>query len=174
VKVADRGIMRRFVTVQGIEVGTRSILQAAIGKQTAEATVLVEPEKEENEYLFKEGLVFRPESLTVRMNRTRRALLRVYVKVIEGGSKIALKSDHDSIHVWPEEVVVNEADARRHVAEYEVEVWGDEPDVTAIMTAECEHRDALLEVNVRMEEEKERPKGQGGCSLANRISTKRT
>ena len=160
-KVADGGIMRRFVTVQGTEVGARAILQAAIGKQTAEATVFVEPEKEENEYLFKYGLVFRPESLTVRINRTRRTLLRVYVKVIEGGSKIALKSDHDHVHVWPEEVVVNEADARRHVAEYEVEVWGDEPDVTAIVTAECEHRDALLEVNVRMEEEKERPRGQG-------------
>jgi len=162
VKVADRGIMRRFVTVQGVEVGTRAILQAAIGKQTAQATVFVEPEGEENKYLFKDGLVFRPESLTVRMNRTRRALLRVYVKVIEGGSKIALKSDHDSIHLWPEEVVVNESDARRHVAEYEVEISGDEPDVTAIVTAECEDRGAILEVKVRMEEEKERPKGQEG------------
>ncbi len=160
-KVANSGILRRFVTVQGTEVGTRAILQATIGKQTAEATVFVEPEKEENEYLFKYGLVFRPESLTVRMNKTRRAVLRVYVKLIEGGSKIVLKSEHDSVHVWPEEIVVNEADARRHVAEYEVEVWGDESDVTAIVTAECEGHDALLEVNVRMEEEKERPRGQG-------------
>jgi len=160
-RAAERGIMRRFVTVQGTEVVTRAILQAAIGKQTAEATVFVEPKKEENEDLFKYGLVFRPESLTVRMNRTRRALLRVYAKVIEGGSKIALRSDHDSVHVWPEEVVVNEADTQRHVAEYEVEVWGDEPDVTAIVTAECEDRGAPLEVNVRMEEEKERHRGQG-------------
>lgn len=160
-KVANKGIVRRFVTVKGTEVGTRAILQAAIGKQTAKATVFVEPEKEENEYLFKYGLVFRPESLTVRINRSRRAILRVYVKVVEGGSKIVLKSDHESVYVWPEEIVVKEADARRHVAEYEVEVWGDEPDVTGIVTAECEGSGALLEVNVRMEEEKERPRGQG-------------
>jgi hypothetical protein len=158
---AGKHIMRRYVTVQGTEVGTRATLQAAIGKQIADATVFVEPEAAEKEYLLKYGLVFRPESLTVRMNRTRRALLRVYVKVIEGDSRIALKSDHESVHVWPEELVVNEADAQRHVAEYEVEVWGDEPDVTAIVTAECEGRDALLEVNVRTDEEKERPKGQG-------------
>jgi len=160
-KVANAGILRRFVTVQGTEVGTRAILQAAIGKQTAKATVFVEPEKEEDHYLFENGLVFRPESLTVRINRPRRALLRVYVKVIEGGSKIALKSDDDSVQVWPEEVLVNEADARRHVAEYEVEVSGNKPDVTAIVIAECEGRDALLEVNVRMDEEKEKPRGQG-------------
>jgi hypothetical protein len=153
--------MRRFVTVQGTEVGTSAILQAAIGKQTAEATFSVEPEKGEKESLLRYGLVFRPESLTVRMNRTRRALLRVYVKVIKGGSKIDLKSEHDSVHVWPEEIVVNETDAQRHVAEYPVDVWGDEPDVTAMVIAECEGRDALLEVNVRVGEEKERPRGQG-------------
>ncbi len=64
-------VVRRFVTVQGSEAGVRATLRAAIGKNIAEATVFVEPEKEENEYLYAHGLIFRPESLTVRMNRTR-------------------------------------------------------------------------------------------------------
>ena len=154
-------IVRRFVTVQGTEVGVSVTLRAAIGKNIAEATVYIEPEKEENEYLYKHGLVFRPESLTVRINKTRRAVLRVYVKIVEGGSTIRFTSDHESVHVWPEEIHVKEADARRHVAEYDVEVWGDEPGVTAMVTAETETTDALLGVKTRMEEEQERPKGQG-------------
>jgi hypothetical protein len=160
-KVPGGQILRRFVTVQGSEAGVRATLRATIGKNIAEAVVNVEPEKEENEYLYKYGLVFRPESLTVRINRTRRAVLRVYLKIVEGGTTIKLKSDHERVHVWPEELLVNEADASRHVAEYEVEVWGDEPEVTAIITAETETADALLEVKMRMEEERERPRGQG-------------
>jgi len=160
-KVPSGQIVRRFVTVQGTEAGVRAILRAAIGKNIAEATVYVEPAADENEYLYKNGLVFRPESLTVRMNKTRHAVLRVYVKIVEVGSTIHFKSDCESVHVWPEEIQVKETDAHRHVAEYDVEVWGDEPDVTAIITAETEAADALLEVKTRLEEEPERPKGRG-------------
>jgi hypothetical protein len=161
VKAEKGGVARRFVTVQGTEAGIRATLRATIGKNIAEATVYVEPEKAENDFLYKWGLVFRPESLTVRMNKARRAVLRVCVKLVEGGTKINIRSEHHTVHVWPEQIVVNEANARGHVAEYEVEVWGDEPDVTAIVTAEGGERYALLEVNTRTEEEQERPKGQG-------------
>lgn len=159
-KAKSGQVVQRYVTIQGFEVG-RAILKAAIGKNVAEATIYVEPEKEENEYLFKHGMVFRPETLTVRMNKTRRALLRVYTKIVDVGSTIKISSDHESVHVWPGEIVVNEADVRRHVAEYQVEVTGDEPEVDAMVTAECETTDALLEVRTRVAEEEERPKGQG-------------
>lgn len=160
-KVHSGQIVRRYVAVQGTEVGITAKLRAMIGKHVTEATVYVEPEKDENEYLYKNGLVFRPESLTVRMNRTRRAVLRVYVKIVEGGSTISLKSDHERVHIEPEEILVKETDAIRHVAEYELEVWGDEPDVTAMVSADTGNEDALLEVKTRIDEEPERPKGHG-------------
>jgi hypothetical protein len=160
-KAHGEQVVRRFVTVEGKEVGVCATLTAMIGKNSAAATVYVEPEKEENEYLYKHGLVFRPESLTVRMNKTRRAVLRVYVKIVEAGTAIRIASDHQGVHVWPEEIQVKETDARRHVAEYDVEVWGDEPDVSAIVTAETETADALLEVKTRIDEEQERPRGHG-------------
>jgi len=160
-KAQSSQIMRRFVTVQGSEAGVRATLRATIGKNVAEATIYVDPEQEENQYLYKNGLIFRPETLTCKTNRTRHAILRVYVKIVEGGSTIRVKSDHESVHVEPEEITVNLTDARRHVAEYEVGVWGDEPEVTAVVTAETETALALLEVKTRMEEEQERPKGRG-------------
>lgn len=154
-------LVRRFVKVRGTEVNIIAKLRAMIGKHVVESTVYVEPEKEENEYLYKNGLVFRPESLTVRMNRTRRAVLRVYIKIVEGGRKINLESDHEHVYIEPKEILVNETDAHRHVAEYEVKVWGDEPDVTAMIIADTGNEDALLEVKTRVDEEQERPKGHG-------------
>jgi hypothetical protein len=160
-KAQSGQIMRRFVTVQGSEAGVRATLRATIGKNVAEATIYVDPEPEENQSLFKDGLVFRPRTLTVRANRTRHAILRVYVKVVEAGSTIRVTSEHESVHVEPEEIVVKETDASRHVAEYKVDVWGDELDVTTTVSAETEAWCALLEVKTRMEEEQERPKGHG-------------
>jgi len=160
-KAQSGQIMRRFVTVQGSEAGVRATLRATIGKNVAEATIYVDPEPEENQSLYKDGLVFRPRTLTVRANRTRHAILRVYVKVVEAGSMIRVTSDHESVHVEPEEIVVKETDASRHVVEYKVDVWGDELDVTATVSAETEAWCALLEVKTRMEEEQERPKGHG-------------
>jgi len=156
-----RKILQRYVTVEGATAGARATLHAAAGNLSAEATVFVEPEPEEKEQLLNEGLVFRPETLTVRMNRPRRTSLRVYIKIVEGESRIVLSSDNDSVHVEPDEVIVREADAKRHVAEYPIEVWGDEPDVNAVVTAEHEGRMALLEVRVREDEKKEKEKGKG-------------
>ena len=93
------------------EAGVCATLSANGGKRTAEATIIVDPEKEEKEELLSEGLVFRPQNLTVCMNRVRKAVLRVYVKIIEGGSRVSLTSDNENVHVSPESIVVNEADA---------------------------------------------------------------
>ncbi|GEM_PF-758092 len=159
---SDRNdVARRWVTVYGTEVGIQATLKAEIGKNAAEALVCVDPAKEESQWLFNNGMVFRPETVTVRMNRTRTVLLRVYVKIVEGGSTIKLASDNASVHVWPEEIMINEADADRHVAEYKVQVWGDEPDVTSLVTAAAGSAEAGLEVQTRLEAEQERPRGQG-------------
>lgn len=156
-------IVRRFFNVQGKEAQKRVKIQASIGKNVCESTVHIEPEKEENEYLYKHGMVFHPETLTVRMNKTRRTKLRVYLKIVEADSRIKLKSDHQNVHLWPEEIIVKESDARRHVAEYDIEVWADEVDLIAMVIAETENAtsEALLEVKARMDEEPERPKGRG-------------
>ena len=151
-KAKSGQVVQRYVTIQGSDVG-RAILKAAIGKNVAEVTIYVEPEKEENEYLFNMGWSSALETLTVRVNKTRRALLRIYVKIVDVGSTVGISSDHESVHVWPGQIVVNETDVERHVAEYQVEITGDEPQVDAMVTAQCETADALLEVRTRLAEE---------------------
>ena len=155
-------VAKWHIMVEGTEAGVSATLSATVGKRTAEATIVVDPEQEEKEELLSEGLVFRPQSLTVRMNRVRKAVLRVYVKMIEGGSRVSLTSDNESVHVSPDSIVVNEADAKRHVAEHEIEVWGDRLNATGLVTAQVESSIALLEVRVKKddeEEKKERGKG---------------
>ncbi len=153
-------IFRRFVIVQGMEVG-RATLSATIGENVQQATIHVEPEKEENEHLFTHGMIFRPETLTVRLNRPRKSLLRIYTKIVPDGTVITLSSDQESVHIEPAEIVVSDNAAKRHVAEYEVDVWGDEPNVDAMVVAECIEADALLEVKARAQEGRVGPKGSG-------------
>jgi len=158
----EDNLAKWHITVEGSEAGACATLSASVGKHAAEATIVVDAEKGESEDLLSEGLVFRPQTLTVRMNRVRKAVLRVYVKIIEGGSRVSLTSDNESIHVSPDSIVVNEADARRHVAEYEVEVWGDRLNATGLVTAQMESSIALLEVRVRKDDEDEKKKpGKG-------------
>lgn len=158
----ENKLAKWHIMVEGAEAGVCATLSANVGKSTAEATIIVDPEKEEKEELLSEGLVFRPQSLTVRINRVRKAVLLVYVKIIEGGSRVLLTSDNESVHVSPDSIVVNEADAKRHVAEYEVEVWGDRINATGLVTAQMESSIALLEVRVRKDEEVEKKKpGKG-------------
>ncbi len=154
--------MKWHVTVEGAEAGATATLSVIAGKRRAEATIVVDPEKAEKDELLSEGLVFRPQSVTVRMDKVRKAALLVYVKIIEGGSKVVLSSDSESVHVSPDNIIINEADAKRHVAEYEVEVWGDRTNATGLVTAQNESSMALLEVRVRKDDEddkKERGKG---------------
>ncbi len=65
--------------------------------------------------------------------------------MIEGGSRVLLTSDNENVPVPPDSIVVNEADAKRHVVEHEVEVWGDRINATGLVTAQVESSIALLE-----------------------------
>lgn len=152
------GILRKYITVEGSEPNIEGTIRAATGNNLSQAKVYVIPEKE---LLLSEGMVFQPESLTLRPNRPRRVYLLVYVKMIEGGSTIRISSDNESTHVSKDEVIVNEADATRHIAKYELEVWDEGAGQNAVITAEYETYMALLEVHVRSKEEQEE-KGRKG------------
>lgn len=106
-------------------------------------------------------MAFQPESVTLKPNQPRRIYLLVYVKMIEGGSVIKISADNDSVHFSKEKIVVNEADAVRHIAKYEFEIWGEGAGQDAIVTAGCESYIALLEVKIRSKEETE-DKGRKG------------
>ncbi len=147
------GILRKYVVVEGIEPNVGGMIRANHGENVTQAQVFVVPE--EKELLLSEGIVFQPESVTLRPNQPRKIHLLVYVKVIEGGSQIVISSENESIHVSKNEIVVNEFDAAKHIAKYELEVWGEGAGQNGIITAECETHVALLDVRVRSKEESE-------------------
>ena len=97
----------------------------------------------------------------MRTNQTRKVSLLVYIKLIDEGSRIKISSDNESIHVSPQEIIVNEADASRHVVKYELEVWGEGVNQKSIITAECGNYMALLEVQIKTSGEK-KEKAQKG------------
>ena len=146
------GILRKHITIEGSEPNIEGTLYATAGKNQAEAKIYVLPEKE---LLLSEGMVFQPQSVILRPNQPRRIYLLVYVKIIEGGSIIRISSDNESVHASKNEVIVNEADAIRHVAKYELDVWGEGVGHDAIITAEYEGYMALLEIRIRSKEEAE-------------------
>ena len=155
------GILQKYITVKGEEPNIEGIVRAVTSNRVSEARVYVVPEKDEKELLLSEGMLFQPGSLTLRPNQTRRAYLLVYIKLIEGGSRIRISRDNESIHVSEEEIIVNEADASRHIAKYELEVWGEGVDQRSIITAEYENYMALLEVQIKPRGE-EKEKSQKG------------
>jgi len=152
------GIVRKYITVEGSEPNVEGILRATTGNNLSQAKIYIIPEKE---LLLSEGMVFQPESLTLRPNQPRRVYLLVYIKMIEEGSAIRISSDNESIHVSKDEIIVNEADATRHVAKYELDIWGEGAGQDAIITAEYETHIALLEVCVRSKEKQEEKRGKG-------------
>ncbi|MEW6355183.1 MAG: ATP-binding protein [Planctomycetota bacterium] len=152
------GILRKYITVKGTEPNIEGTIRATAGSNIAEAKVYVVPEKE---LLLEEGMVFQPETLTLRPNQPRRVSLLVYVKRIFDGSTISISSDNESIHISDTEITVNEADATRHVAKYQLEVWGEGTDQDAVVTAEFENCMALLQVRVRSKDEQEQKGRQG-------------
>jgi len=144
------GILRKYLTVEGTEPNVKGNLRAMAGNRLSESTIYIIPEKE---LLLTEGMVFQPETLTLRPNKPRKVYLLVYVKIIETGSKIKITSDNKSVYVSKEEIVVNEADAVRHVAKYELEIWGEGVGQDAVITAEYDSYIALLDARVRSKEE---------------------
>jgi hypothetical protein len=143
-------VLRRFVTVEGREPNIDGKIRAQVdGFPQVEAKVHVEPEKE---LLLAEGLLFQPETVTLRPNQPRRVVLLVYVKIVEDGSSVSIKSDNESVHISVGQVDVRESDAVRHVAKYELDVWGDGAGQDALVTAACGHSMAVLEVKIRIKE----------------------
>lgn len=155
------GILRKYIKVEGNEPNIDGILRATTGNKLSEAKIYVVPEKDEKDLLLGEGMLFSPKSLTLRPNQPRGVYLLVYVKMIEGGSTIRISSDNESIHISENEIVVNEADAKRHIAKYELEIWGEGAGQNAIITAEYEPYMALLEVRVRSKEKEEEKSRKG-------------
>jgi hypothetical protein len=145
------GVLSKYVTVEGSEPNVDGILRAVAGNNISEAKVFVVPEK--GGLLYEEGLEFEPGSLTLHPNQKRKGYLLVYVKMIQGGSAIKISSDNESIHVSERQIVVNEADAKRHVAKYELEFWGEGIGEDAVITAEFDSFMALLDVHVRSKRE---------------------
>ncbi|MBW2321489.1 MAG: ATP-binding protein [Deltaproteobacteria bacterium] len=142
-------IMRKHITVEGIEPNIEGILRATTGSNMSQAKISVIPEKE---LLMDEGMVFQPETLTLRPNKPRKVFLLIYIKMIEGGSTIKISSDNESIHVSKDKIIVNEADAKRHVAKYELDVWGEGAGQDAVITAEHQTYMALLDARIRSKE----------------------
>jgi len=152
-------VLVKHVTIEGLEPDAEGVLQAALDDHIAESKIYVVPEKE---FLLTEGLVFQPQSITLRPNHPKRVHLHVYTKIVGGGSEIRLNSDNPAVQVSVEQIVVNETEAVRHVATYPIEIWGDGPGQQALITAEWENYIALLEVTVKSKDDSEQDKGPHG------------
>jgi len=161
--VDDRGesgdILHKHITIEGLEPNIDGVITASVGNRLSQARVHVVPEKE---FLFDQGMVFTPDNITLRPNQPRKVNLLVYVKMIEGGSEVKISSNNDTVRISKEKIIVNENDAIRHLAKYELEVWGDGPGQDAMITAEFDPTHiALLEVKVRSKEPEEEKNRQG-------------
>jgi hypothetical protein len=152
------GIIQKYITIEGNEPNVEGIIKATTIGKYSQTKIFVVPEKE---YLLSEGMVFQPESLTLRPNQPRKICLCIYIKMIEHGSEIQIKTDNESIHFSKENIVVNELEAVRHIVKYEFEVWGEGAGQNAIITALYESYIALLDVKIRSKEEPEE-KGRKG------------
>jgi hypothetical protein len=150
-------VVCRYVTVEGTEPNVHGVLKAHLSHYSAEANVDVVPEEE----VFLDGMVFHPATLNLRPNQPRKVWLSVYVKSIPGGSVVKITCDKKSVRFSRDSLIVNEADAVKNVAKYEIDVWGEGGDESAIVTAECDPFIALLEVNVSYKEKEQLPRGAG-------------
>jgi hypothetical protein len=152
------GIVQKYITIEGTEANIEGIIRVSTKDKISQTKIFVEPEKE---LLMSEGMSFQPESITLRPNQPRKVCLLIYIKMIEGGSIIKLTTDNDSISFTRREIEVNEADAVRHIAKYEFELWGEGAGQDGIVTASYESFCALLDIRIRSKEETEE-KGRKG------------
>jgi hypothetical protein len=143
-------IIRKYISVEGLEPNIDAIIQAKTNNKISEARIYILPEKE---LLLSEGMAFQPETITLQPNRARKVNLLVYVKMIESGSKIQLAVDNDAINVSKDCIIVNELDANRHIATYELEVWGEGEGQNALIEAKFQNYLALLQIKIRTKEE---------------------
>ena len=146
-----KGIISKYITVEGSEPDIDGVLRVTTGNQMTEAKIYVKPEKE---LLLSEGMVFQPESITLRPNQLRKVYLFVYIKMIGDGSEIRISSDNEAIRLSKDTIIVNEFDAKRHTVKNELDIWGEGVGQNAMITAEYESYGALLEVHIRSKEDK--------------------
>lgn len=165
-KTKNKGIVKKYIKLQGKESGTEGKLIVSFGKNKSESEVFIVPEKSDKDLLFTEGMIFEPASLTLRPNQPRKVSLKVYVKKILSGSTIKLVSENESIKIDKEEIKVNDAEAIRHLVKYELEVWGEGVGkkgwITAISNDDGLEHTALLEVQIKSANIEEKDKNRNG------------
>ena len=144
------GIIRKYITLKATEPNVQGVVRASAASLSKDAKIFVVPEKG---LLLEEGMAFQPETVTLRPNKPRKIYLLVYIKMIESGSVIKLSSDNEAVHLSKSTIIVNEADAERHIAKYEVEIWGEGEGQEAMVTAECQQYIALLQASVYSKED---------------------
>jgi len=155
-----KGILRKYITVLGTEPNIEGTLFAEACNMVAQAKIFVVPEKE---LLLTEGMVFQPESLTLRPNKPKKVNLLVYTRMIDEGTEINISSDEESIYVSKDKIMVNHSEAIRDVAKHELEVWGEGVGRRGIIMAKHEYYDyiALLEVRIKSKEDEDAKSRKG-------------
>lgn len=147
-------ILERFINFEAVEPNKTSKVIAEIGKKSTYSEIITIPERD---FLFTEGMVFDPQSITLHTNRPRKVRLYVYTKIIQGGSKIIIRSDNESITTSIDEIIVNEALAEKDIFTVDFEIWGNKIDENGVISAEYEKFFmALLDVKVISEKEEEK------------------
>lgn len=144
-------VIRKYVTIEGKEPNINGIIKASLNDKITEAKIYVVPEKE----VYVDGMMFQPEKVRLRPNQSRKVFLLIYTKIIGDSSTIKIFSDNEAIHISKDNIVVNEADATRHIAKYELEVWGEGDGQKAIITAQYENWIALLDIRIESKEQPE-------------------
>lgn len=148
-------IIRKFITIEGTEPNIDAVIQATADSKISKARVYILPEKE---LLLSEGMSFQPESVTLHPNQVRKVNLLVYVKMIESGSQIQFSCDNEAVHISKDHIIVNEFDAIKHIASYQLEVWGEGEGQDALIEANYENYLALLQIKIRAKEESKKGK----------------
>ncbi|TSA24004.1 hypothetical protein D4R71_07680 [bacterium] len=141
----SKKIIKKHVTIQGEEGNIKSTIAASYKEKYAEVNIFVTPE---DDILYDEGMIFQPQSISLKPNNHRSVNLLVYTKIIHTSDLIKITSDNDSIQFSPQEIYVNEADSIRNIAKYTIDVWGDRVGEFGEIQAEIFDLIALLDVKI--------------------------
>lgn len=146
-------IVDKHITFEAIEPNEMGRIIAELGKKITFSEISTIPEKE---FLYSEGMVFVPQTITLHPNKPKKVELYIYTKIIPGGSNIRITSDNSSINTSTDEIIVNDALAEKHIFKISIDVWGNSIDERGLISAEYENCSlALLDVKVLSELEKE-------------------
>ncbi|MHB8071464.1 MAG: hypothetical protein ACYDHF_05895 [Candidatus Cryosericum sp.] len=140
------GMWTKHVTVEGITPGVRDTLECTVEQCTASATVSIEAEIP---LLLEEGMVFVPESVTLRPNETRQVRLYMNRHRLPEQSLIRISSDKPTVTVFPDTIRPSGELDLGQVTFEEISLCGARTDEDAVITAQCGNSMALLDVRVR-------------------------